>query len=57
MQTSSLSSHKVHGPKGTGALYIRKGTPLHPLITGGSQEHGLRAGTENVPAVAGFSAA
>ncbi|HDP26020.1 MAG TPA: cysteine desulfurase [Deltaproteobacteria bacterium] len=53
----SLSSHKVHGPKGIGVLYVRKGTPLHPLITGGSQERGLRAGTENFPAVAGFSAA
>ena len=49
----SLSAHKFHGPKGTGVLYIRKGTRLDPLITGGSQERNLRAGTENVPGIAG----
>ncbi|MGC9324160.1 MAG: cysteine desulfurase family protein [Desulfomonilia bacterium] len=53
----SLSAHKVYGPKGIGALYIRNGTPLHPLVTGGSQEYGLRAGTENVPSIVGFSTA
>lgn len=49
----SLSAHKFHGPKGTGILYIRKSTRLEPLITGGSQELGMRAGTENVPGIAG----
>ena len=49
----SLSAHKFHGPKGTGVLYIRKGTRLEPMITGGSQEHGMRAGTENVPGIVG----
>ncbi len=44
----SISGHKFHGPKGTGALYVREGTKLDPLIHGGSQELGLRAGTENV---------
>lgn len=49
----SLSAHKFHGPKGTGVLYIRKGTRIDALIHGGSQERGLRAGTENVPGIAG----
>jgi len=49
----SLSAHKFHGPKGTGVLYIRKGTRLEPMITGGSQELGMRAGTENVPGIVG----
>ena len=49
----SLSAHKFHGPKGTGILYVRKGTRLEPLITGGPQERGLRAGTENVPGIVG----
>ncbi len=53
----SLSSHKVHGPKGVGALFIRKGVRLAPLVYGGGQEHGLRAGTENVPGIVGFGAA
>ncbi|MCX8044813.1 MAG: cysteine desulfurase [Desulfobacterota bacterium] len=53
----SLSSHKIYGPKGAGALYIKRGTPISPLLTGGHHEHGLRAGTENVPAIVGFAAA
>jgi cysteine desulfurase len=53
----SLSAHKLHGPKGVGALYLRKGTSLTPLVFGGHQERGLRPGTENVPAIAGFGKA
>jgi len=53
----SLSAHKLHGPKGIGALYVRKGIRLEPLIHGGKQESGLRAGTENVPAIVGFGKA
>jgi cysteine desulfurase len=53
----SLGGHKFYGPKGVGALYIRKGTPLIPSQTGGGQEHGLRAGTQNVPYIVGFAEA
>ena len=53
----SVSSHKIHGPKGAGALFVRKGIHLPALIEGGGQEHGNRSGTENVPAIAGFGTA
>ncbi len=53
----SISAHKLYGPKGMGALYIRKGTKLLPLIRGGDQERRLRAGTQNVPGIVGFGKA
>lgn len=53
----SLSGHKFYGPKGMGVLYIRKGTRIGPMVTGGSQERKKRAGTENVPGAVGFARA
>ncbi len=53
----SLSGHKIHGPKGIGALYVRQGTPYSSLLIGGHQEKGRRGGTENVPYIAGLGKA
>jgi cysteine desulfurase len=53
----SVSAHKIYGPKGVGALYVRKAISLAPVLIGGSQERGRRAGTTNVPGIAGFGAA
>ena len=53
----SFSGHKIHGPKGIGGLFIRKGTPLAPLLYGGNQESGRRSGTENVPGIIGVAKA
>ncbi|MCL6548267.1 MAG: cysteine desulfurase [Alicyclobacillus sp.] len=54
---AAFSAHKIAGPKGAGALFVRRGTPWLPVIHGGAQERGRRAGTENVAAIAGFGAA
>ena len=53
----SISGHKIHGPKGSGALYVRKGVKIKPILYGGNQEQALRSGTENVPAIAGLGVA
>ena len=53
----SISAHKVHGPKGVGAMYVRRGTPIDPLLVGGSHERRQRAGTENVPGIVGLGRA
>ena len=53
----SLSAHKLHGPKGVGALYVRDGVELNPIVLGGGQERGLRSATENVAGIVGFGAA
>jgi cysteine desulfurase len=57
LDLASYSAHKIHGPKGIGALYMRKELNLRPYIFGGGQEEGLRSGTENTPAAAGFAEA
>ena len=53
----TISAHKIHGPKGVGALFVKKGVSIKPLIYGGGQEKGFRAGTENLPAILGFERA
>ena len=51
----SISSHKIHGPKGIGGLFVKKGTSIKPLLYGGGQEKGFRSGTENAPNILGFA--
>jgi cysteine desulfurase len=53
----TINSHKIYGPKGVGALYVRKGVNIVPLFHGGGQEHGLRSTTENIPGIVGFATA
>jgi cysteine desulfurase len=53
----SISAHKMHGPKGVGAMFVKRGTPIDPLLVGGSHERRQRAGTENVPGIVGLGRA
>ena len=53
----SVSGHKIHGPKGSGYIYIKENTKIRPIIFGGGQQKGMRSGTENVPAIAGLGLA
>lgn len=53
----TVSGHKIHGPKGSGFIYIQKNTKIHPIISGGGQQDGMRSGTENVPGIAGIGQA
>lgn len=57
LDLASFSAHKIHGPKGSGLLYVRKGSQWHPVLHGGAQERGRRAGTENVAGAVGLGAA
>jgi cysteine desulfurase len=57
VSTLALSAHKIYGPQGAGALYVREGLELSPVLFGGGQENGLRSGTENVAAIVGFGEA
>jgi cysteine desulfurase len=57
LDAATLSAHKIHGPKGVGAVYVRRGLDLHPLVRGGHQERERRAGTENLAGIAGFGEA
>ncbi|MCU1347292.1 MAG: Cysteine desulfurase IscS [Acidobacteria bacterium] len=57
LDLASFSAHKLYGPKGIGGLYVRRGVRIRPLVVGGGQEKGVRAGTVNVPAVVGFARA
>ena len=53
----SFSGHKIYGPKGVGALYVKKGTPISAIVYGGHQEQSLRSGTENVAGIVGMAKA
>jgi cysteine desulfurase len=57
MDLLSVSGHKIHGPKGSGFLYVKDKTRIHPMLNGGGQQKGMRSGTENVPAIAGLGMA
>ena len=53
----SVSGHKIHGPKGVGALYIGENVKIRPIVYGGGQQHDMRSGTENVPGIVGYGVA